>query len=169
MIWLLMIGALVVLVILYLMTAPVVFEVDSERDLYRVRFHRIASAGMRMTGSSLFVDINVFGWKKPIDLFQPGTRTDKTLNAQRQRVRKNVRRRIPFRKVLAIIRSFKINKCRVIIDTGDMPVNGMLFPVCYWVSKASGRKVEVSFTGENVILLEIQNSMARMLSAYVRS
>ena len=169
MVWLLLIVGLILLMVVYLLTAPVVFEVDSERSLFRVRFHRLASAKIRLADSSIFLDLNIVGWKMPMDLLRPKAETGKARQMTPEKPPRKKSRHIPFRKIRAVIRSFRIKKCEMIIDTGDMPLNGMLFPVCYWLSLRSGKTFGMSFTGENVIQLEIQNSMGRMLSAYIRA
>ena len=156
--------------LLYLLLAPFFVEVDSDIGLYRVRMHHIASAAVRLTESSLIMDLNVVGWKKAIDLFENRESTSKAgwkEEVKAKPIRKQ--RRISFRKVLAVIRSFKVNVCQVMMDTGDTPVNGMLYPVFYWLSAWSGKAFHVSFNDENTIKLQIENNIARILWAYWRA
>jgi len=55
------------------------------------------------------------------------------------------------------------------LDTGDMPLNGILFPWFYLFSRRVNHDVLINFNNENTIKLKIENSIARMLWAYIKS
>jgi len=146
-------------------------KVDSENGLCSARFHHLASAALHLRDSSLIVDIAVAGWKKEIDLLNAQKKTG------RKQQKKNVKsvkpfrkkRKMSWRKMWALLRSFKINTCEVVADLGDMRLNGMLFPVFYGVSVWSGKSFKISFNNETEIKLEMENTLARMLWAYFRT
>jgi len=73
----------------------------------------------------------------------------------------------PIKKMRAIIKTFKINTCYINIDTGDAGLNGMLYPGFYWLSAYIHKPVGINFLNENDIVLEIENSLARMAWAYI--
>jgi len=170
MVWIL-IPVVLLIGVMYLLFAPLFVEVDSEIGLFRIRLHHIASAALRLTASSLIIDLNVAGWKKPIDLLGGREKVRrkelKENGAKAKPIRKQ--RKISFRRVLAVLRSFKVKTCQVVADTGDMPLNGMLYPVFYWLSIWSGQAFRVSFNDENEVKLNIENNMARMLWTYFRT
>jgi hypothetical protein len=74
-----------------------------------------------------------------------------------------------FKKMRLILKSFKIKKCFITIDTGNMPLNGMLFPWIYLLSIYTKKTVMINFSEKNIIILQIENSIARMLWAYFKS
>lgn len=171
MLWLPALILILVIILGYLMFAPVVLKVDSENGLCSARFHHLASAVLRIRESSLIVDIAVAGWKKEIDLLSARKKS------RRKQLKENVessrpvrkKRKISWRKMWSLLYSFKVNNCEVVADMGDMPLNGMLFPVFYGLSVWSGKSFKISFNNETEIKLEVENTLARMLWAYFRT
>lgn len=170
--WLAIVLLCIVALVVYVSTAPLIIEIDSVRGVCQVKFHRIAYAVMRLSASSLMMDLNVVGWRKNIDLLKTkGKIVKEVLHAERrgESKRKKKKRQVPFRKVVAVFRTFKVKECMVNIDTGDMPVNGVLFPVFYAIQVWSGKMISINFLDENVIRLKIRNNLARILWAYFRA
>jgi hypothetical protein len=170
MLWLLVLLLILAIVAGYLAFMPWVLEVDSTLGVYRVRFQRIASAVLRIRESSLIADVTVVGWKRQIDLLQPRKKSQSKEHNEKS-VTKQARKRhkMSLHRIWALLRTFKVNTCVVVADTGDMPLNGILYPVFYGLSVLSGKTFRISFNNENAIKLEINNTIARLLWAYVRS
>lgn len=76
---------------------------------------------------------------------------------------------INWRKLRGVLRSFKINKCNVLLDTGDQQLNGILYPVFCMMRYYSGKYFEINFMNRNEVVLEIENSIARMGWAYLKA
>ena len=66
------------------------------------------------------------------------------------------------------VSSFKVIKLNCAIDTGSNELNGMLFPLFYWVSVKSGKNIMINFNDENKLELKIENNLARMILAYFK-
>ena len=75
----------------------------------------------------------------------------------------------PIIKLINLIQSFKINKLFITIDTGNMPLNGALYPWFHLLSMKKNRTININFWGENIIIIHLENSLARMLWAYFKS
>lgn len=167
-----MIGYLVLLFIVlffgYFFFAPFYFEINTTRELYRFRFHRVASIGLHIIDGSFMMEIWIVGWSKKIDLFEKKKALKiKPLTDNKERKKKKFA--ITWKKIRGIITSFKVNKCVVAIDTGDVQTNAVLFPFFYLARVYSKKNVQINFTGENKIILEIESSLARMSWAFIRS
>lgn len=164
MIWLIVL-LIVVLILAYLLVAPFYLEINSDDGLCRARFHRLASARLSVIDNSWILDLKIVGWHKQIDLFAQPTPQKKAV----QRISQEKKAGLPFRKVWAVIRTFRINKCDLSFDFGDMPVNGILYPVVKGVSMLTGKNISINFWNENRIILEIENNFARMIWAFIKS
>lgn len=158
----------VVLGLTYLFFAPFYIEIDSSRDLYRIRFHRLIALELKPNEDWKLL-LTVVGWQKDLDLentFEPR----KTVPpAPTQKKSKRKKAGFPFQKITALIRSFKVNKLYIRIDTGDMQLNGILYPVFAWLKWGRQHDVLINFTGENVVILEIKNNLARLSRAWFGS
>jgi hypothetical protein len=157
-------------VILYLLFAPFRIEVDSDLMVLRVRFHRLASARIYYGHATLMLDFQIGWWKRSMDLLQPTKMTEAKRRARENRAKSSGKRRaMPLRKVMAVMRSFKLKRCIIHIDTGNMEWNGILFPVAYWLRMRSCQDILIRFDGMTRVALTIENNAARMIRAYVIS
>ncbi|MBL7931290.1 MAG: hypothetical protein JNL60_05295 [Bacteroidia bacterium] len=148
----------------YLLFAPFYFEVDSNQGLLRFRFHKAASISLKLE-NTLFLELKVFGWIKKLDVESPYKKTETT----NKKPNNQIRNRVSFAQLSAVLKSFKIKSCRISIDTGDVQWNAMLFPVFYFLHWRSGKNLEINFTGKNEIVLHIKNNIARMGWAFISS
>jgi hypothetical protein len=149
-------------IFIYLLFASLFIEINSTAGLYRIRFYGLASGRLYLADSSLIADLKIALWHKKIDLFA-------LKKKEKKKEKKTKKRKIKFRKILGVIKSFKINTFRLLIDSGNARTNGILFPFFYLLSRLSGKTFEINFTDENEISLEIENNIARMLWAYFNS
>lgn len=156
---------LLLLGILYLLTAPFYLEINTTRNLYRVRFHHWASVRVYATQESVFMEVRLFGWTRSADLLARKS-TARQRPAKSSAKKKSV---LSFRKILAVVRSFKIKRCYATIDTGDEALNGILYPLAYRVKRLLNQPVAINFTGRNEMVLQLENNFMRIILAYARS
>ena len=168
MVWLFSLLFIIVAIFSYLLFAPLYIEINSVNSLYAVRFHHLASAKLIFIDSSLKINLKIAGWKKQIDLFhQLFERKPKKTPAEQQKKRKP--KRFSFSLIKAILKSFRVNKCYLNIDTGDMQLNGILYPGFYWLGKYTGNPIGINFQDKNEIEVEIENNFARIIVAFIYS
>jgi len=166
MIWLLVLSLLIVAVFSYLLFAPFYLEINSLNGFYGIRFHRVAFAKLILIDNSFKIDLYVAGWRKQFDLFtKPSKRKQKETPIQSERKKKPFK--ISFGRVKAVIKSFKIHKCYLDIDTGNVQLNGILYPGFYWLGKYTNKPITVNFFDKNEIILEIENNIARIIRAII--
>lgn len=173
MIWLLIILSLFLLLLCYLLIAPLVLDIDSTKGLLRFRYHYLASARLRVQDDIPFLDVRILGWKKSINLFaapaQGKTSEQKATTTAKKRQNRGKRRRVPLAKLKAVLKSFRVRRCFVRVDSGNMQLNGMLYPLFLWLSMAAGLDVSINFCNRNEMIVKIDNNIARMLGAYLRA
>ncbi|HVS94321.1 MAG TPA: hypothetical protein VHE59_19925 [Mucilaginibacter sp.] len=156
----------VLIALAYLLLAPFYVEINTASDLYRVKFHRLVSSALLITGDSLQIDLRVAWWKKRIDLLAP----QKLRRHEKKPVKKPSRRkRISFQTIWAIIKTFNVKRFSLTADTGDPAFNGKIFPIIYGVRILTGQDVSVNFSGRNELVVDITNNLARILTAFIYS
>ena len=67
-----------------------------------------------------------------------------------------------------ILKSFRIRKFLISVDTDNMQVNGIMYPICLLAQNISGRQIGINFVGENIIILKIENNIARIVWAFIK-
>ena len=164
MIVLLLFLVLLTLVAGYLLFAPFYVEANSALNTLRLRFHKVATAELLMANQTLLIEIKVAKWKKQIDLFAP--------KAKKKKI--TVKKLIPSKgfplslsKVKSIISSFKINTCNINLDFQNTKWNTILYPLFFGLSMHYHKQFQINFMGLNQINIQIENSLARILRAYI--
>jgi hypothetical protein len=120
---------------------------------------------------TIHLQIRIAWWKRNYDLLQLGKSKNKSSRDQadvENPAQKHSGKKV-FKLMRALIFSFKIRKCIIMIDTGNMPLNGILFPWFYLLSRRINKTVMINFTGNNSVILQLENSLAQMLWAYFKS
>lgn len=166
--WIISIVAVLIALILYLLFAPFFVEIDSNVGLYRFRFHRLANARLVLKDDSLYALVKVAWWQTEYDLLAPGEKKAVKKKPVRTKPAKRVSPGKIFKRIWRVIKSFRLNKCRIMIDTGNMCANGILYPWFYLLSRRTGKTILINFWNENEITLEIENNIARMAWAFLK-
>ena len=110
--------------------------------------------------------------QRKIDLLKPKEQTVQRKKKVKLKVKRKGKRKgkaIPWSKVKAVLQSFKWDKCNVSLNTGDMPLNGILFPVVYLIAFLTGKNIRINFLDETSVELKIRNSLAGMSWAFLKS
>lgn len=92
---------------------------------------------------------------------------DKPLNEKKTRSGSNKKginpfKRLSFKRIVSILKSFKVNAFTWRLDTDDYVLNAQLFPLFY-VTSTQGLDVGVNFIGENKIKVDVQNTGFNLL------
>lgn len=157
----------VLMIILYLLFAPFYIEVNSITSLYRIRFHHLASISLKPVNGSVTLELNILFWKKQLNRSQnnePGIQRIKD-----EKNKKTRKRSLSMQTLKNLLMSFKLNTFDVLLDTGDVTLNGKLYPFFYLLGIFIRKPVQINFTGQSHIILEIENSLARLALAFIRS
>jgi hypothetical protein len=166
--WIILIAVLL-FIFSYLLFASLFIEIDSSAGLYRIRYFGLASRKLYVEDNSLTADFNIIGWHKKIDLFAP----KKTVKekAEKKNKEKKKKKKITYyiRKSLGVIKSFRIKNFRLVIDSGNAVLNGILYPWFYLLGRLSGKTMEINFCNKNELVLKAKSNFARMIWAYLNS
>gem|GEM_PF-889389 len=143
---------------------PIHLHIDTDKSWYGMKFGRWMFVRILFDNSSFKILIRLWFWE-----FQIETAGNKKVKKPIKVKTKKWSGRpvISFETSVALIKSFRINECVLILDTEDYPLNGILYPVFYWLDRYSGWQFEINFEGRNTLKLDIENSAARIGWVYV--
>lgn len=154
----------VVAIVLYFFFAPFYLEVNSRVDLYRIRFHHLFSIALKLKEDAV-IETTILGWRreKTLPTLPPNPKVAEG------KITAGNSRQLPLKKLLHLVDSFKVNKCYVNLDFGDMQLNGILYPLFSYAGWHFKKKILINFSGRNIVILEMENSLARMSRAWLSS
>jgi len=73
---------------------------------------------------------------------------------------------IKMRTILKIVRSFKVKKLKVHVDTGNWIVNSKWYPVFYFMNEYTG-KWAINYEGKNSVQLRVMNRPVYLLKSFI--
>lgn len=161
-------------IFIYLLVAPFALLVDSNKMLIQIRLFGIASAQPLIIDNDIVLLIRVFGISFRLNITEKiksaGAKKKKRKTQDDKHVAPKTKQSKAFqlRKMLNVLRSFRFKVFRLHIDTGDYPLNGLLFPLFFWLSRWSKKDFQVNFDDRNELVMHVENSLARILLAYIR-
>lgn len=176
------------LMLLYLLLASFAVRIDGDKGALRVKLFHLGSGRVCYRAESIWLDVKLLGmrfsWdalalaakaaakqeRKQLSKATKAKTTEKVTdgNPEAHRQRTKSAPSDTFRRMWAVLRSFKIKECRVLIDLGSPERNGLFYPLAWWAGRWSGQSIGITFQGEEVFVLEVQNSLGRMLWAFLR-
>lgn len=167
--WILL--GLFLLLLVYLLTAPIWLEIDTVKQHFRIRFHRLLIISLILNGETLQPEVSFLGIKRKLRADSNGEKTglQKPQPAPKQAVDPFRLNRLPVKKLMAVLRSFRVKELVLHFDTGNHPLNGLLYPLSEWLRGRTKHDIRISFTGERKLILRVRNNLLRILWAYVRA
>lgn len=150
--------------VVYTLFAPFYFDINSDTGLLQFRLHRLASVHMATIQDRPCMKIKIAWWSREIAL---GSRNKKAVQKAPGH-HKKAPRKLSYRKMLKIVKSFKIRKCIITIDTGSMHTDAILYPAALWASNKTGKDIAINFWDENRIILEVENCSPHGVGIYNR-
>lgn len=153
-----LIGIIFFFLIVYALFAPIILEIDSRNYLYQfsiIPILRICWVADNLLGHP---EMTIFGIRKKLSfpIFRKKTASTKTKKST-----------FSFLRFISIIKSFKIKTFFVNIDTGNMPLNGKLYPLMFMLSRITGKTFRINFMRKTEVIITIQNNAFRLLRAYI--
>ncbi len=101
-----------------------------------------------------------------MNLLEPSIKKTKQITQKKHRTKS--RKKLSFKKLTGILRSFRIRKFLISVDTNNMQVNGIMYPLFLLAQNISGRQIGINFVGENIVILKIENNIARIVWAFIK-
>lgn len=162
--WTLFFGFLVLL-ISYLLWVPVVLYLNTITDQYYLKVKGLVRVGVeqdpdqwvRIVIRLLFLRFTIY----PLRRKDSGRARD---SGEAPRGKK--RKKMNFKKAIRLLKSFKVRRFWLDIDTGNCMTNARLFPAFALLNHRGGN-FHVNFQGRNQLVLELQNRPIYIIKSFI--
>ncbi|WP_298895255.1 hypothetical protein [uncultured Psychroserpens sp.] len=155
------------LAIIYLLLVPIVFYIDTSTNQYFIKIKGLLKASIEPDEAEIFkIHFKVFFFNFFVYPLQKKKRS-KTKAVKTNTSKKRGDKRIPFKKVFRVLKSFKIKQFQLDIDTGDCISNSKLYPIFAFLNFYRGHHLGVNYEGRNKILLSVENRPIRMIRSFI--
>lgn len=157
--------SMLLLLLLTILLAPFELRLDTISGDYCLRWRGIAS--LRLTGEvrDPVVRLWLLGWRRKYHLLElGGGKKKKEREAEPTERRPKKRGRPPwltFRLIRRLLRTFRVHRLRLLLDTDDYVLNAYLFPVFHQLSKRN-RQLTINFSGRNELALIVTNRIGKI-------
>ena len=169
-------AAVLISLLLLLLFAPVRLRVNSQERLAELSALLVVKGAVVMEDHTIWLRLRVFGFTRKWDLLKLAAEKREPSKAKKKKSprvggesKKERGNFPPLRKIIGVVKSFRVHELVLRIDTGDYALNGFLFPLFYWLSRWSGKTIEINFLDRNELILDVSNTPARALYAFIRS
>ena len=120
-----------------------------------------------MKNDEWIVELKIGSWIKHYQVFKNKQAIFQRFLFKKNRYTSQLSMKRFFKKLISVLKSFTVTQCQVSIDTGNMPLNGLLYPLFWLVSKYTKKQIEINFRNDTYISLQIKNNLARITWAYI--
>ena len=153
----------VVLLILGLLFVPIQIYIDTDTSRYFVKVKGLAKINLepdekeivRVRMRILFFEHSFYPITKP-------PKPKKKVTRQKARPK----RRLKFRKMVSLVRTFEIRSFAVEMDTGDYVANAKMYPLFVLLNQYVG-SFHINFQDRNRLLMDMRNRPIRMIKSIV--
>lgn len=161
---LLVVVILLFFLLLYILWAPIILYVDTAVNKYYVQIKGLVRADvledkkevLRIRLRILFMRFSFY----PL-------RTKPSKKRRKKEVgKKESRRRMSWSVIKRILRSFRVKKLYVNVDTGDYVLNAKLIPLCTLLNLTGGA-FRINFQDSNHLVLHLQNRSINIVRAFI--
>ena len=154
------------LIVCWLLIAPLEFQIDTRIPEASVRWKSIGRAVVTYQNEKWWLNVNVFFFRKRWDL-------EKLIFGKRKRkIRKHhhkkkvVKRPGWVKRILNVVKTFRLTQWQIAVDTGDVTKNAWLYALNF--NQYTRRHLYINFIDENYILLVIHNSPWKLAYAFLK-
>lgn len=158
---------LFLLLVVYLLVAPIVIYLDTTANTYYLKlthFFKISLESDKV--AVLKIKMQLFFFKF---YYYPFRIKPKKESTKPSKIRdKKTKRSIGINKGLKILKTFKVKKLLVNIDTGDCILNAKLYPV-FAVLNYNFGSFKINFAGKNQMVLCIQNRPFNIIKTFINN
>jgi hypothetical protein len=158
--WLVFILLLLLLFIAWLLIAPLVVELDTDKASCRLSWGSIGSCSIYFE-NEWWLEYRVLFYQQKIRL------VNLTNKPSKKTAKKNKKpaSRPPLHKMIHVLQSFTISKWRLAADTGDASLNARLYALNFLPACRS--HVHINFAGYNYAYIKITNRPWKMIWAFL--
>lgn len=161
MVILLVVIALLIVLFVWLLLAPITININTWENDYSVRIWGLGGASFLLMGDDPIVRMHVFFWQKDFYLLE----AKKPLKKPVKKARKGSKK-FKWSVILQLLKTFKVRQFRLELDTDDYVTNAYLYPIFYLASRPQ-RQLSVNFEGRTNLALQIENRLSRIAGVFL--
>ncbi len=157
--------ALFLLLVVYLLLVPIILVINTNSNEYYLQIKGLAKASVESDVKKVIkIKLKLFFFNYYFyPLMYKASGEKKKLENNKKKKRK---RNIEFKTMLRLLKSFKVQKLLVDIDTGDCILNAKLYPVFGFLNYHVGN-FKVNFEGRNQLVFQIQNRPLNIIKSFI--
>ncbi|TAI48435.1 hypothetical protein [Flagellimonas allohymeniacidonis] len=168
--WWLLASVLIVLCIVYLLFVPVILYIDTQNNSYFVRLKGLVKASV-LADEEEIIKVHFQMGLIHFNLYPLRKRSKKRKKKKEiKKVESKPSKHFPlsYRKAKRLLKSFKLKKIYLDLDTGDFTLNAKLYPVFAFLNHYYGR-FHINFQGKNRMVLCLQNRPINIIKVFINS
>ncbi len=154
-----------------LLFIPVVLCIDTTKNQYFIQLRGLATVSVKQHEKEVLqirLKVLLFNF-----YFYPLRKTLEQVQGKKKKVvKKEVKKhkkrskRFDIRKMISILRTFKVKKVLINLDTGDDILNAKLYPLFGLLNHYVGT-FHVNFEGRNQLVLQMQNRPIHIIKSFI--
>ena len=157
---------LLLLVITYLLLMPIILKIDTSSNYYCIQIKGLAKANIEADKKELIkINFKVLVFNFSIYPLKKKQAAEKNTIAKNKTKKKHYIK-MNFKTGLRLLKSFKIKKMHVDIDTGNCISNAKLYPIFALLNYKRGGW-NINFEGRNQLVLYIQNRPIDIIKSFI--
>jgi len=149
-----------------LFIAPLEVEIDTRIPRACLRWTSIGRAVVTYQNECWSLSVKVLFFHKEWDLEKIISKNKKKTTSKGERKKTIGKKRNRARKFFNVIKSFRVKKWLIAVDTGDVTKNAWLYALNF--SRNMRQHLFINFTGENYLLLIIGNAPWKLAYAFLK-
>lgn len=157
---------LILVLLVFLIFTSIVLKIDTYNNQYYIQVWGIVKCSI-LWQEGVLIEFKTPFNKFKIDPFAPEKdKEKKELKHKKSDKDKEVSFK-NFKKGYRVLKSFKIKKLKVDLDTSDMILNGYLYPVFFFLNTKKVH-MNINYYGQVGLLVHVENRLARIIWALLR-
>jgi hypothetical protein len=149
-----------------LFIAPLELEIDTRIPRLCLRWTSIGRAVVTYQNECWWLNLSVLFFHKQWDLEKLIFRNKKKTRSKGERKKAIGKKRNRARKFFNVIKTFRVKKWQIVVDTGDVSQNAWLYALNF--SPRIRQHLYINFTDENYLLLIIRNAPWKLAYAFLK-
>jgi hypothetical protein len=153
-----------ILVLLYVLFVPIIIVLNTESNEYYVQLKGLAKAHLEAHDKEI-LQIRLHTLFRDFYFYPLQKKTKKVKKIEEKKSHKR-KKKFRLRTFFNVLRSFKVKRFNLDLDTGDYVRNAQLYPISTFLQYRSGA-VKINFEGRNRMELCLQNRPIHIIKSFI--
>ena len=163
--------ALILTLLLWVLLGELTFTFDTKNHIYSIVLFGLIRSSVESQHEKFFLRFEAPFYLRDFDLesamfnlIEDNLATKKVNKKKSNKSKLGFFKKRMRKRFIRVLKSFKIDKWYVNIDTNDCALNGKLYPLT-WAISSIGYPVHINFIGKQDITLIVKNRLAKIIKA----